>query len=194
MNGHYFEVVIEGRHEFIEGFVKGLIAEKGIQEESFFGEDYDIDDETTFEMLSRLVGARGEHTVIIVESQVLEILREALGKLGGKPEGMNIVSIHRIKEVFFTFSIQTFSREIGKELDRILSEASAALKVEPPYARREKETPEGRGVEAYAPLHDYEFQVEGRISGGCAGVFHCYGKLKRYEVVDLGPVEITREK
>ncbi|MFA5182910.1 MAG: hypothetical protein WC405_16445 [Syntrophales bacterium] len=194
MSGHYFEVVIEGNHEFIEGFVKGLIAERGIQEESFFGEDYNIDDETTLEMLARLVGMRGEHTVIIVESRVLEVIREALGRPGGKQGGISLLSVHRIKDAFFTFSIQTFSREIGKELDHILSEASAALKIEPPYAPQEKETPEGRGVEAYAPLHDYEFQAKGSISGDCAEVFHCYGKLKRYEVVDLGPMEINIEK
>jgi hypothetical protein len=194
MKRHFFEVVIEGHHEFIEGFIKGLIAERGIQEESFFGEDYNIDDESTFEMLARLVGMRGEHTVIIVESRVLEILMEALGRPGEKQGGMNLVSVDRIKDAFFTFSIQTFSREIGKELDYILAEASSCLKIEPPYAPKETETPEGRGVEAYAPLHDYEFQSQGSISGDCAEVFHCYRKLKRYVVVDLGPMEITIEK
>ncbi|MFA6413170.1 MAG: hypothetical protein WCW53_10785 [Syntrophales bacterium] len=193
MNGHYFEVVIEGHHEFIKGFISGLIIGKGIQGEAFFGEDFDIDDESAFEMLARLVGVRGEHTVIIVESQVLEILREALGRQGRKG-GMNLVSVHGIKNAFFTFSIQTFSREIGKELDHILTDASSCLKIEPPYAPRETETPEARGVEAYAPLHDYEFQVRGSISGSCAEVFHCYRKLKHYEVVDFGPMEITREK
>jgi hypothetical protein len=194
MNGHYFEVVIEGHHEFIKGFISGLITGKGIQGEAFFGEDYDIDEESTFEMLARLVGMRGEHTVIIVECQLLEILREALGRPGEKQGGMNLVSVHGIKDAFFTFSIQTFSREIGKELDHILTEVSTSLKIEPPYAPKEIEMPEGRGVEAYAPLHDYEFQVRGSISGDCTEVFHCYRKLKHYEVVDLGPIEVTHEK
>jgi len=193
MSGHYFEVVIAGRHDFIEGFISGLIAERGIPGEAFFGDDFDIDDESAFEMLARFVGMRGEHTVIIVESQVLEVIRAGVDKQGNEV-GLNLVSVHRIKEVFFTFSIQTFSREIGKELDHILTEASSGLKIEPPYAPRKTETPDGRGVEAYAPLHDYEFQVRGSISGDCAEVFQCYRKLKHYEVVDLGPVEITREK
>jgi len=144
-------------------------------------------------MLTRLVGMRGEHTVFIVESKVLDILREAVDRQGGKG-GMNLVSVHRIKDAFFSFSIQTFSREIGEELDHLFTEASSGLKIVPPYAPQETETPEGRGIEAYAPLHDYEFQVQGSISGGCAEVFQRYRKLKHYEVVDLGPVEFTREK
>ncbi|HAJ25829.1 MAG TPA: hypothetical protein DCG53_01035 [Syntrophus sp. (in: bacteria)] len=193
MDGHYFKVVIAGHYDFIRGFINGLLTGRGIKEESFFGEDYNIDDERTFEMLARLAGVRGEHTVIIVKSQVLEIIRDVIvGK--GEKGGLNLVSVHRIKDAFFTFSIQTFSREIGKELDHILTEASSGLKIEPPYAPQEKETPEGRGVEAYAPLHDYEFQAEGSISGDCAKIFHCYRNLKHYEVVDLGPVEINIEK
>jgi len=31
MNGHYFEVIIEGHHGQIKGFISGLIAGKGIQ-------------------------------------------------------------------------------------------------------------------------------------------------------------------
>jgi hypothetical protein len=193
MNGHYYEVVCEGHHDFIKGFIRGLIAGRGIRGEAYFGDDLEIDDNNALTILARLAGMRGEHTVVIAEVQVYDMLMEIVASQG-RVAGLRIVSVRRVKEAFFTFSIHTFSREIGKELDRILAEASSVLRIVPPYAPREQEIPEGRGVEAYAPLHDYEFKAQGRISGEGAELFQCYEKLKRYEVVELGPVEIVREK
>ncbi|MFA5180872.1 MAG: hypothetical protein WC405_06090 [Syntrophales bacterium] len=190
MNGHYFEVIIAGHHEYIKGFISGLIAGRGLRWEAFFGEDYDLDEETPIEMLGRLVGIRDEHTVIVVESQLINILKELLDRQG-RTRDLKILSIREIKEVSFTFSIRTFSRESGEKIDRLLTEASSVLKIAPPYALQEQVIPEGKGVEAYAPLHDYEFQARGSIAGDCGEVFRCYGKLKRYEVAVLGPLEIA---
>jgi len=193
MHGHYFEVVIAGHHEYIKGFISGLIAGRGLRREAFFGEDYDLDEENPIEMLGRLAGIRDEHTVIVVESQLLNILKELLDRREREVR-MKVLSVRAVKEVSFTFSVETFSREIGKKIDGLLTEASSVLKITPPYAPKEQEIPEGKGVEAYAPLHDYEFQTRGSIAGDCGEVFRCYGKLKRYEVAELGPMEIALEK
>lgn len=196
MNNHYFEVVVEGHHEFIKGFVTGLLAGKGLQEETFFGGDYDIDKDRPLEMLAHLVGLRHEHTVMIVEAQVLELWRSWIKRSTNNRErdaGMSLVSVHKIKEGHFTFSIHTFSREVGKKLNQILTDISPCLSIEPPYAPEEKETPEGRGIEAYAPLHDYEMKAQGRILGNCKDLFHWYSMLNRYEVVTLGPIELVHD-
>jgi hypothetical protein len=196
MNRIYFEVVVEGHHEFIKGFVTGLLAGKGLQEETFFGGDYDIDKDHPLEMLAHLVGLRHEHTVMIVEEQVLELWRSWIKRSTnnrGRDAGMNLISAHKIKEGQFTFSIDTFSREIGKKLNQILTDISPCLRIEPPYAPEEKETPEGRGIEAYAPLHDYEMKAKGRILGSCRDLFHCYSALNRYEVVTLSSMELVHD-
>jgi hypothetical protein len=196
MNNHYFEVVAEGHHEFIKGFVTGLLAGKGLQEETFFGGDYDIDKDRPLEMLAHLVGLRHEHTVMIVEAQVLELwqswIKRSINNRKREP-GMSLVSVRKIKEGHFTFSIHTFSREVGKNLNQILTDISPCLRIDPPYAPEEKETPEGRGIEAYAPLHDYEMTAQGRILGNCKDLFHCYSTLNRYEVVTLSPMELVHD-
>lgn len=196
MSRDYFEVVVEGHHEFIKGFVIGLLAGKGLQEETFFGDDYDIDKDRPFEMLAHLVGLWNEHTVMIVEAQVLELwrswIKRSINNRGREPS-MNLVSVRKIKEGHFTVSIHTFSREVGKKLNKILTDISPCLRIEPPYAPEEKEMPEGRGIEAYAPLHDYELKAQGRILGNCKDLFHCYSMLNRYEVVKLSPIELVHE-
>lgn len=196
MNRDYFEVVVEGHHEFIKGFVTGLLAGKGLQEETFFGGDYDIDKDRPFEMLAHLVGLRHEHTVMIVEAQVLELWRSWIKQSinnRGRDVGMSLVSVHKIKEGHFTFSIHTFSREVGKKLNQILTDISPCLRIEPPYAPEEKEIPEGQGIEAYTPLHDYEMKAQGRILGNCKDLFHWYSMLNRYEVVTLSPIELVHD-
>jgi hypothetical protein len=196
MSNHYFEVVVEGHHEFIKGFITGLLAGKGLQEETFFGGDYDIDKGRPLEMLAHLFGLRNEHTVMIVEAQVLELwqswIKRSINNRGREP-GMSLVSVRKIKEGHFTFSIHTFSREVGKKLNQILADIPPCLSIEPPYAPEEKETPEGRGIEAYAPLHDYEMKAQGRIRGNCKDLFHGYSTLNRYEVVTLSPIELVHD-
>lgn len=190
MGGKYFEAVIEGNPEFIKGFIRGMIAGRGIPGETFFGDDFEIDDDSPFAMLTRLVGARQEQTVIIVAAAVRELLGAAIAA-GGHALEMKLVSAREIGEASFEFSFATFSREVGGKLDRILREIPPDVRIEPPYVPEEKVDAEGRGVEAYAPLHDYELKARGRVSGDCAGVCHCYEKLKRFEVVELTPVALS---
>jgi hypothetical protein len=54
----------------------------------------------------------------------------------------------------------------------------------------EKFIPEGKGIDAYAPLHDYELNGKGRISGAVKGVFDLYYRLGRFEVVELEDMEL----
>jgi len=147
-------------------------------------------------MLAHLVGLRHEHPVMVVEEQVLELwrswIKRSINNRGREP-GMSLVSVREIKEGHFTFSIHTFSREVGKKLNQILTDISPCLRIEPPYAPEEKEIPEGQGIEAYAPLHDYEMKAQWRILGNCKDLFHWYSMLNRYEVVTLSPIELVHD-
>ena len=104
--------------------------------------------------------------------------------------GMKLISSREIREASFNFSIQTFSREVGGKLDLILRQIPPDVRIEPPYAPEEKLEAEGQGVEAYAPLHEYEFKARGKISGDCEGVCHCYERLRRHEVAELTPLAL----
>ncbi|MDI9571285.1 MAG: hypothetical protein QM278_11345 [Pseudomonadota bacterium] len=191
MGNNYYEVVLEGRRDYIDGFVHGLIAGRGGEGDVFFGKDLRIDEERPLEILGRLAGLRGEHTTLVVEKVVLDMLEEALGM--GRREGpMRLVSARRIREASFTYAFVTFSRETGAALDAILSALPPGVFAAPPYAPAYRETPEGQGVEAYAPLHDYEMKAAGRIRGECGGVCRCHELLSRHEVVELGPMELGR--
>jgi len=192
MGRNYFEAVIEGNGEFIKGFVSGLIAGRGIPGETFCGDDFERDDASPFEMLTRLVGIRQEHTVIIVAVEVMDLLAEVLA-VKGQALGMKLVSAREIGEASFKFSFTTFSREVGGKLDRILKDIPPDVRIEPPYVSEEKIDAEGQGVEAYAPLHDYELKARGRVSGRCSEVCHCYELLKRFEVVELTSLELKHK-
>jgi len=190
MSKDYYEVVVEGRPEYVNGFVHGLIAGRGGAGDAFFGEDFEIDEERPLEILGRLVGLREEHTVLVVEETVLGLLKETIG--GGRREKvMKLVATQKIREASFTYSFATFSRETGAALDKLLTSIPPGVFAEPPYAPEHRETPEGQGVEAYTPLHDYELKAAGRIRGECGGVCRCYELLKRHEVVELGPMELS---
>jgi len=141
-------------------------------------------------MLTRLVGIRQDHTVIIVAASVMEPLQEVLST-GEKAMGMKLISSREIREASFRFSFITFSREVGGKLDLILRQIPPDVSIEPPYLPEVKVDAEGEGVEAYAPLHEYELKAQGKISGDCEGVCRCYERLRRYEVVELTPLVLN---
>ena len=190
MSRNYFEAIIEGHPEFIKGFVCGLITGRGVPGGIFFGEDFELDDDSPMEMLTRLVGIRQDHTVIIVAASVMELLHEVFA-VEEKAMGMKLISTREIREASFRFSFVTFSREVGGKLDLVLRQIPPDVSIEPPYAPEVKVDAEGEGVEAYAPLHEYELKAQGKISGDCEGVCHCYERLHRYEVVELTPLVLN---
>ena len=59
------------------------------------------------------------------------------------------------------------------------------------FELQEKLDPEGKGHEFFTPLHDYELAGKGRISGSVKGVLDLYQRLGRFEVVELGELELT---
>jgi hypothetical protein len=50
--------------------------------------------------------------------------------------------------------------------------------------------PEGKGVEAYAPLHEYELKAAGSIYGPVRDVIDFYGKVEHHDMVELDDIKL----
>jgi len=190
MHPTYYEVTVEGSHDLLKGFVIGYLEGLGLTGEAFFGDDYELHAESPLEVLFRMMGHREEYTTVIVEaglrSQIGEVLQRRKDSLP-----FRIVSIREVTGATFSFSVKTYSREVGQTIRDLLGTPPEGVAVDPPFSPEEKLIPEGKGVEAYAPLHEYEMKWKGRVTGAIREVFSLYHRVKRFEVVKPGELELT---
>lgn len=189
MDPTYYEVTVEGSHDLLKGFVIGFLEGREISGETFFGDDYELDEENPLELLFRMMGHREESTTVIVEAGLRSLLREALQRRRDSLP-LKVVSVREVAGASFGFSVKTFSRDVGESLRGILSVPPEGVDVDPPFVPEEKIDPAGKGVEAYTPLHEYEMKWKGRVSGAIREVFALYHKVRRFEVVKLGDLHL----
>ena len=190
MNKDYYEVVIEGHLDLAKGFVMGFLAGRGIEGSAFFDDACHIAGEDEAGPLLRLIHARDNVSTLIAGSGLCELLIAALNR---HPQAiaLKIRKARRVSSAAFACTFRTYSREVGDKLKEILSCVPEGVDGESAFELHEKIDPEGKGHEFFTPLHDYELAGKGRISGSVRGVLDLYERLKRFEVVELGELELT---
>ena len=190
MNVQYYEVVIEGNLDLMKGFMMGFLAGRGIEGGVFFDAACHIEGECATGPLMRLVSAHGNANIVIIGSELHDLLTAALNKREHVIP-LHIKKVRRVLSAAFDCKFRTYSREVGAELKEILSRIPEGVDGESGFEMHEKLDPEGKGLEFFTPLHDYELTGKGRISGSVKGVLDLYQRLERFEVVKLGELELT---
>jgi hypothetical protein len=188
----YNEVILEGSFDLVKGFVIGFLEGREIEGEAIFGEEHHIENEGKFGQLMRLIGIKGDEVHLIVGAGFHEVLSEALRKRQNEI-AIKIVSAREIGMAYFDFTYKAFTTELGEELKGIFGEIShneEGLHMEAGYKPEEKLMPEGKGLDAYAPLHEYELKAKGRIHGPIRDVVDFYGRIEHYDMVELGNIKL----
>jgi hypothetical protein len=193
MNERYLEIVVEGSVELMKGFVAGFLEGRGVAGDVFFGNDYHVEGENPAGLLLRLTGIRGETCTLIVGAGIHNLLTAALEKRR-RMVPLKVLKVREILDAAFDVAFRTYSREVGKELNDLLDHLPDGVSRESAFKMHEVLLPEGKGVDAYAPLHEYELDGKERISGSVKGVFELYHQLGRLEVAELGDMELTYGK
>ncbi|MBN2568490.1 MAG: hypothetical protein JXB42_03560 [Deltaproteobacteria bacterium] len=189
MSKSYYEVIVEGSCDLIKGFVLGFMEGKGIRGESVFEEAERIKVEGTLEQIIRMSGIKGKRIHIIIESGFYKLLNEALMKVKDRMD-LKVISAKEIIDARFDFHYKAFTNELGDELKGLFSNLKGGLKIRGDYSPEESVMPEGKGIEAYAPLHAYKLSAKGEIHGPAMEVFGFYRKLELYDMVELGDIEL----
>ncbi len=192
MKREYCEVVLEGSLDLMKGFVVGVLEGKGIQGEAIFSEDHHVENESAFGQMLRLISGRGNRFRLIIDTGFFKLFKEALERR--KDElALKIVSEKRTRQASFGFRFRAYTRELGGELKALFGNPPEELRVKD-YNPAEKVLPEGKGMEAYAPLHEYEVKATGTIYGPVRDVMDFYGRVEHYDMVKLDKIKLEYEE
>jgi len=189
MNKNYYEVIVKGSYDLAKGFVLGFMEGRAIEGEAIFEEEQHIKVEGTLAQLIRISGIKGRTLHVIVGSGFYDLISEAFQHVQDRMD-LEVESVRVITDAFFDFHYKAFTRELGDELQGLFDALPEGLNIEGKYAPKESLDPEGKGIETYAPLHDYELTASGQIHGPAKEALDFYRRLELYDMVELGEINL----
>ena len=152
------------------------------------GSKLDLEPESLGERLKELFVA-GSHAVLLAPEPPAGALADALVE-GGSGVGMRLERRREVRAAAFTFHAEMFSRALADGLRQALhASVPEATRVED-LTETEEVHPEARGVDLYAPVHDYIYRASGRIGGPFPGVVEMRRRLADMEFVDVGGLHL----
>jgi len=183
-------VVVDGRERDLRAFIAGFTGDRGVDPASVvLGDDVGLEAGTIGEWLLELIGTG--HHVVLAPAVLADALAEAIEQRGDEV-GLRVERSHPVEGVTFAFRVETFSREVAAAVRAALG-AVPGVRVED-RQEREQVTPEGgRGVELYAPLHDYAYTLSGRVTGPVAAVLDVRRRLAEIESASLEALHVTEQ-
>ncbi len=189
MNKSYYEVIVEGSVDLIKGFMLGFMEGREIKGVAIFEEEQHIKIEGKLTQLMRLSGIKGKRVHIIVGAGFYKLVNDAFENVKDRMD-LKVVSVREITDACFGFHYKAFKKELGKDLKGLFAGLPEGLRIEGDYAPKESLMPEGKGIESYAPLHEYELSAGGEIRGPAREALDFYRKLELHDMVELGDIKL----
>ena len=182
------QLVIEGPAHEAHGFVAGVLADAGAAPESAeWAEALGLEHVSMRERVAAILG-HGHHEVFLPDP-LADAVATALAR-GGATAGLSLTRRLLVVRAHFGFHAETPSREARQRIRAALVEAlppGAALEE---LHEDEHEDPSARGVELYAPAHEYAYRASGRITGDPGAVFAVWRRARGTDFVHLDALEV----
>lgn len=189
MTDQYVEAVLNSDARFLKGFLQGYLAGSGKSWRFFIGSEAGIATDSLAEKLKELIGLGQDHQHVIIELEYLEILKQdaaaaAQAGLTTEPEILKPIAAGE-----FFLRIKDASREDAAAIRALIQGKSPALVVSE-WQEKEQVHEEGRGVELYAPLHDYLYQASGLVSGEISALIDLRQKLVMHTCAETALIKL----
>ncbi len=179
MSSKFSELVIDGNFMLVKGFLLGFLSQENAEGKYFFHRKAGIRRESFKDMLKEFFELDNYAHVCLDDSLINRFVEAA--KFFTSITGNKIKSIKPVSSASFTFSFEVFNKDLADETKKILHNLPDDVKLED-YIPFEDKVSEGKGVEGYAPLHEYTLRARGKFAGDFAGIMDIYLKIKRSDL------------
>jgi len=138
------------------------------------------------EQVRALVGAR-THQILFAPQSAARALKEAVRS---DPE-MRVEGIREIASAAFDFKVEAFSEAVRDDIRGFLCTALPDGVRLTGFTEREERDPEAKGVELFAPAHEFTWQAQGTVEGDPAAVLDLQRRAVAHDFCHPGALRLT---
>lgn len=189
----YVELAIAGPRGWIVGFIGGFLEARGKGERLLDAEQEGFDCAPLRERLSELISPSLQTYHLLVPKDLREDVREAVERATKADPRVSSIHEQELKGARFSFSFTVYSKKHAQRLRRHFDELPEGVELSADASFTESVDPSAKGVEAYAPAHDYELTARGEVEGPVDGIVRLLRICKTEELIRCGKVEILRD-
>lgn len=185
MADNYFELIIQGDKKTVRAYLEGFLRGKNIRSGVIFCKDFKIASQHHIKGPDFL----HEHLHLICLSGLKTTIQSAV-KRAPEMFSLKVETERALASISFEFEFETFNKEIGNKLKRLFHNPAKGVEIED-LDENEEIVPDAKGVEGYAPLHDYQLKGSGKVTGDVEQVLFFHKKLKDLELVDVSDIQLA---
>jgi len=184
----YHEIVLEGSLPVVRAFLMGLRLGKGWATPFLCSDDHGIHGDSRGHKALERIKLTKDLTYVVVIDRHVPVIAEAV-RAAQKQLGIAIRRDRAVNDARFDFSFRIFDRKIATRLRQLLGKSSAELTVAL-TEDHEEVRPDSKGIEAYAPEHDYVFEGQGATRGALPAVLALCEDMRRIEQVTCEKIRL----
>lgn len=193
MAKQYVEIVAQGSFKLLKGFLCGLYLDRWDAIDFFFNRDLNIKARSLLEQIRDRIGIKPELVHFIIEESQVEALKPALAKVEPWLH-LQICEVRTIHQASLNFTLSAYTEQDGTRLLNLLkAERPESVELLTCEEREPERRQDAKGVEVYAPLHEYELHVKGTLRGEPAALIRYGWKLMHESLITLEEIELEYE-
>jgi len=187
----YREMVLAGSLPVVKAFLAGLTLGDGSAWDILFHEECGVRRESALHRWLEKLHVEGEETHVLVTPERAVALVRAVADAPARTGLMISLRADRpVREATLEYRFEVFSREGAAAIRQALAALPDGVVAEESEAR-EREDPSGRGVEVYAPLHEYTGSGHGRLRGPLGRLVELRRTWSEVPMMQLEEIELV---
>ena len=175
----WYELLIDGKEEALESLLRDHPGD------TIRGSELRLASESLTDRVLEFLRAQTHHIVFASANQARELARAIRER-----DDLRLESVREVVEGRFGFKAKAYNPEIGAKihdaLNSDLPDGIMCVDLE-----KEERHPEAKGVELFAPAHDYVYKSRGTIVGTPPGILEMNRRLCRLDFVHEEPLELA---
>ncbi|MFH1144064.1 MAG: hypothetical protein V1774_05930 [Candidatus Eisenbacteria bacterium] len=184
-------LVLAGDIRECRAFLAGVAAGRKLPWRIHFAEECDVHTESLAHRLLERLHLDQDLTHVLVAGEIVGAVREALH--GVAPEAHVPIALraeHPILEARLPYRFHAFSHQTAGTIHKALADLPAGVRLVD-SKEEARVDPEAKGIEIYAPTHEYELKGEGAIVGGCGEILAVRERFAAIEMIETEPILLS---
>ena len=179
----FYELIIKGKEKIIDAFLRGFFLGRNIKKGFYMCDEHHMCEDPGRGFLHFK-----DYVHLICRTDIKTGLESAIEQ-APKDLGLKLYDTRKVTRAKFSFKFEIFNKKMGTSLKRMLNAPPKGVRLIG-FTDQEDINPEAKGVEMFAPLHEYSYSGEGQVDGDIEAVIHYYQKLDAIDLFNATEIKL----